>query len=283
MSTSERAQVPAEILEPVRSVVLALRDAVEELDPTGLMLIGAVARDVLHAAEGHTFITAATHDLDLALCLEDWRTFDAIRASFPSAGETGIRLRIAGHVVDVIPFGVVEDPEGVVHLPGRADGLGVWALEEVFRSSDVVGGEDWSVRMPTVSGYAAAKVGAWLDRVAWHETKDASDLALSTFWYAESATVQDRLYDLDHDARVLVAEEVDVTRAAAHLLGRDIASTVGKVRVHEIRERWSASLEQLTDSFRLTGRHTWLADQSRRSEVVKAFGRGLLSEEVRPG
>jgi predicted nucleotidyltransferase len=44
-----------------------------------------------------------------------------------------------------------------------------------------------------VAGYAAAKLGAWLDRSEWHEAKEAGDLALVLYWYAESAAVHDRL------------------------------------------------------------------------------------------
>lgn len=61
----------------------------------------------------------------------------------------------------------------------RDQPLSVWAFEEIFASSlplALTGA--LTIRIPTVAGNATAKLGAWLDRSEWHESKDAAGLAL---------------------------------------------------------------------------------------------------------
>ena len=77
------------------------------------MVLGAGCGDILHAALGHSFATAATSDLDLALALTSWDAYRTLAAAFPRIGDSGIRFRIADVNVDLLPFGAVEDPQGV--------------------------------------------------------------------------------------------------------------------------------------------------------------------------
>jgi predicted nucleotidyltransferase len=177
-------------LDPLRAVVEAALAAASGLSPSDLMVVGARCRDILHAALGHSFATRATRDLDLALALQSWDAYSALAAAFPRVGDTGIRYRIAGLDVDLLAFGGVEDPTGTVTPPPRGESLSVWAFEEIFAASlplDLA--EELTIRIPTVAGYAAAKLGAWLDRSQYGETKDARDIALVAFWYTESADV----------------------------------------------------------------------------------------------
>lgn len=68
-------------------------------------------------------------------------------------------------VVDLLPFGELEDPEGVVRPPQRDDGIPVWAFSEIFDSSQPLPlHPSLTIRCPTVPGYTAAKLAAWLDR-----------------------------------------------------------------------------------------------------------------------
>ena len=80
---------------PVTRVVEAALEIAEDLTPDRIMVVGAWCRDILHCALGHTFRTAATRDLDLALALSSWDAYHALARSFARAGNTGIRFRIA--------------------------------------------------------------------------------------------------------------------------------------------------------------------------------------------
>lgn len=101
-----------------------LRDAVapvvEELQRTGadiadLMLLGAVCRDVLHQAAGHRSTLRRTGDLDLAIAVSSWESYDAITSGLMRVRNgTNIRFLVAGTPVDLVPFGEVESPDGRV-------------------------------------------------------------------------------------------------------------------------------------------------------------------------
>ena len=76
------------------------------------MVVGAWCRAIWHHALGHRFATAATRDLDLALALASSEAYEAVAEAFPSVEGTGIRFRIAGINVELLPLGEIEDPRG---------------------------------------------------------------------------------------------------------------------------------------------------------------------------
>jgi predicted nucleotidyltransferase len=272
----DMSRTPRSLLRDIANVVGAALDAAEGLGPDRVMVVGAWCRDILHSTLGHTFPTTATRDLDLALALSSWDAYRALAASFSQAGNTGIRFCIAGTDVDLLPFGSVEDPDGVVKPPSRGEELSVWAFEEIFASSlPLIITDTLSIRIPTVDGYAAAKLGAWLDRSKWHEAKDAADLALILYWYAESTLVHDTLYDTPAGNEILAAEGADLPLAAAHLLGTDVIATIGTHRRKELLARWPGNADLLTRELRLHGGPNWSPDARRRSELVDALTRGL--------
>lgn len=276
-------RVPDGLLVPVANVVDVVLAAVPHLAPSGVMLVGAWCRNVLHRALGHTFDTTATVDLDLALALSSWDTYRVLSSTFPRVGRTGLRYRIASCDVDLLPFGAIENPEGVVEPPSRDASFSVWSFGEVFATSlPLTVRAGLAVRIPTIAGFAAAKLGAWLDRSAEHETKDATDLALILHWYAESSDVQDRLYGTSAGNEVLIAEEVDVRCAAARLLGLDVAELLGPQRQSELLARWPGNSALLSSSLRMRGSPTWSAASARRQELVDALTRGLASPPSSP-
>jgi predicted nucleotidyltransferase len=182
---------PETLLNPIIRVVHAALTHADQLRPDDVMVVGAWCRDAWHHALGHTFATAMTHDLDLALALSSWDAYAALTDAFPRVGDTGIRFRVADVIVDLIPFGDIEHPEGTALPPTRDTGLSVWAFEEIFQAALALDLPDVGVvRIPTVPGFAAAKLGAWLDRSAWLEVKDAADLGLVLHWCAQPPAAQ---------------------------------------------------------------------------------------------
>ena len=239
------------------------------------MVVGAVCRDLHHDALGHRFAATATHDLDLALALHSWGAFHALATTFSRIGDTGIRFRIADVTVDLLPFGAIEDPDGAAQPPTRNQTLSVWAFREIFAAALPLSlPTGLTVRLPTVAGYAAAKLGAWLDRSEWLEAKDAADLALVLYWYGESASVQDRLYETEQGNEILVAESTDLQLAASRLLGRDISATIGRARLAELLARWPGDLQLLLRELGFTG-VAWPRDTERRRALIDALTRGL--------
>ena len=254
-------------------------DAVEVAPRLGtgrLMVVGAHARDILHWSLGHTFPTRATRDIDLAIALSAWDDYQTLSDTFPRIGTNGICHRIGEVPVDLLAFGEVEDPEGTVTPPARGEGLSVWAFSEIYATSLPLSLDTGlSVRIPTVAGYAAAKLGAWLDRSAWGELKDARDLALALYWYADSASVQDRLYKTEEGQAILQRTDLDVRNAAAHLLGGDIAITIGQRRLGELLQRWSAADQRLIAQLTVEDKQTWSPE--RRATILAALTAGLTA------
>ena len=265
---------PDDLLQPIGKVLQAALPHAPGLRPEDIMVVGAACRDILHHALGHRFPTSATHDLDLALALSSWDAYRSIAGAFPKVGDSGIRFRIAETIVDLLPFGDIEDPEGEAQPPTRDEPFSVWAFEEVFATAQPLtlptGPE---VRIPTVAGYATTKLAAWLDRSEWLEVKDARDLALVAYWYEHSENVRDRLYGNEIGNAALIAEEADVPRAAARLLGFDVAATIGDRRLTELTARWPGDVELLVREFIVDGRPTH--GPGRRRAVIDALTSGI--------
>ena len=271
-------RTPDDLLAPTQAVVKTALAAVPQLSPNDLMIVGARCRDILHGALGHTFVTTATLDLDLALALSSWDAYRSLARAFPKASDSGICYRINGLAVDLLPFGAVEDPDGVVEPPPRRETMSVWAFEEIYAAASQLRLiDDLAIQIPTVAGYAAAKLGAWLDRCEYGQYKDASDLALAIFWYSESPAVQTRLYETPSGQEVLVAEDMDVRLASAHLLGADVATTIGPTRLNELHSRWPGDRDALVRELRIRGQSQWPSEPGRRSTLVDALTRGAAA------
>jgi len=76
---------PEGFLDPVARVVEAALAVTEGLSAREVMVVGAGCRDILHSALGHSFATAATRDLDLALALTSWDAYRTLAAAFPGS------------------------------------------------------------------------------------------------------------------------------------------------------------------------------------------------------
>lgn len=257
-------------------VVEALLQKSRDLSADRIMLVGARCRDVIHSALGHVEGLALTSDLDIGLVLSDLGDYEKIVQPLDSSGGTGIRYMLAGVPTDLMPFGDVEDPAGVVAPTGRGESLSVWAFREVFAGSiPLTLPSGYEIRIPTVEGYAALKLAAWLDRHAYGEYKDARDLATCVYWYAESNIVESLLYGTPIGIETLTQYDMDVRQAAAHMLGVDIATQIGPERVHELNARWPGSRDDLVAEFMLdadTG--SWPSDAGRREEILMALESG---------
>lgn len=261
--------------EAVMRVVEAALAATPDLKADNIMLVGALCRNALHRRLGHSFPMTSTYDLDLALALSSWDAYRAVANAFPSIGDSGIRFRIAGIHVDLLPFGDVEDPPGLAEPPTRQEKMGVWAFKEIFAAADqMVLTPNVTIKIPTVPGYAVTKIGAWLDRSAYGQPKDAPDIALVLFWYAHSSEVADRLYDTNAGREILLDSELNVTMASARLLGSDISAAVGPERRAELLQRWPGNLELLTREMSVRTAGATHSRRDRQQQIV-ALTKGL--------
>ena len=132
-----------------------------------IMIVGAQCRDILRSASGQQSGLRTTEDVDFGLALSDWAAYEKLTKGLQPTGNTGIRYQVAGLPTDLMPFGDLENPSGSVVPPSRREPMSVWGFTEVFRASlplrlPTAG----TIRIPTLAGYAALKLAAWLDRSA---------------------------------------------------------------------------------------------------------------------
>ncbi len=271
--------VEAAHLDIVDSVVGELV-ADGRIRPETIMLLGAECRDILHRAHGHQFSLRGTSDVDVGLAIDDWNAHDAVLSQFTATGTTGIRYRISGMSVDIMPFGSIEQPRGEVSPSRRLEQpFSVFAFQEVFQASlPLILPSGVAIRIPTPAGYSALKVRAWRDRwTASFETKDGPDLATIVYWYSEDADVASRLWETLEGISLLESVGFDYPVAAAKLLGMDTIALIGSERASELRPLWDElDLDELAKVFGDAVLPGWPTDRAARRAMVGGLTAGLF-------
>lgn len=148
-------------MDDIKRVVTALSSVVST---EKIMLVGARCRDIHQKNIVGGEASRATKDIDFALALENWELFRALKQRFPSTTNAWQSVLVEGITLDIIPFGELEEPLGEVSS-GYTHKLNVRGIQEVFEHAQFLQlGDGLTIRMPTVSGLAALKMFAWLDR-----------------------------------------------------------------------------------------------------------------------
>jgi predicted nucleotidyltransferase len=264
------------LLQLPDAVVTALLAQSTELRAENVMIVGAHCRDILRNASGQDSGLRTTEDIDFGLALADWASYDVLTKRLEPVGDTRIRYQVADVPTDLIPFGNLERPPGTVKPPAREESMGVLGFTEVFKASRPLALPNaGTIRIPTIAGYAALKLAAWLDRSAYNKYKDASDIASVLHWYSELAEVYAFLYETEEGVDILVEEGADYSMAAARILGRDIAAVLGS-RTSELTRSWPGPrAESLYGEMAVTGAPTWPRSPKRRKELIQGMERGL--------
>ncbi|WP_019623942.1 nucleotidyl transferase AbiEii/AbiGii toxin family protein [Thioalkalivibrio thiocyanoxidans] len=219
------------------------------------VVVGATARDmVLH----HGFsleVRRATRDIDLALEIAHWGTFQDFENGLLATGrfrsDRAAAQRLLYTVaqrplpVDLIPFGRIESaghaitwpPEHVVQLnvQGFAD------ASRAARPVRVKADPPTDVQCISPSGLALLKLIAWDDaRQDGRRRRDAEDLRYLVETYLDAGN-RDRLFE-EH-ASLLDREDFDYVEAGVHILGSDLTALMApatRTSVIEILARESA-------------------------------------------
>ena len=244
----------------------------KHVDPGQIMLVGARCRDIHQRRFQPHPAARTTEDMDFALALHSWDDFAVLRRVFPSKSKVWQRVEIGALPIDLIPFGPIEDPPGEIK---SKDGhvLNVAGFREVFddaHSHSVADGI--AVQLPSVPGFTALKLHAWLDRKVHRKYKDASDLALILSWYEESQELWDRFFELQDDAYLGQPDAM-----AAEVLGFDVARVLGEREARALLGRFSHEtadgIELFAEKLVVAGEHEHPLE--RRAVQVGALLRGL--------
>ena len=239
--TNTLLNIAAKIDQKTRMLLVAVSRASTELG-IPYVVVGATARDlVLHYGHGAR-VQRATRDIDFAIEVATWGTYDALKDRLCERGfkPDKPQHRLLGPedtVVDIIPFGPIEDTQAsIAWPPGGEVVMSVLGFQDAYEAAEwvrVQNEPEIDVPVATPPGMALLKLIAWMDRDRDKRQKDALDIAylLSTYEYIQAVT--DALYDEDNNS-TLKASGWDMTLAAAHLLGRHANRIARAETRHEI-------------------------------------------------
>lgn len=192
------------------------------------VVIGATARDlVLHHYYGAS-IQRATQDIDFAIQVADWSAFSALTAALEKEGFEATKMAHrfnspTGGVIDIVPFGAVEDEQATIAWPpAGAIKMTVLGLEEALATSIrifLTEGAEHGIPVATPTGLTILKLIAWTERSSEIRIKDAQDLVYIIQSQELIPAVQDECYD---DQDLMGRYEWDITLSAGEILGRDV-------------------------------------------------------------
>lgn len=211
-----------------------------ELD-LDVLVVGAMARDLVLVHGFGARLERGTRDIDFAVQVRDWKTFEKLSEGLIARGFKRdarkvhrFNLERDGKLkweIDLLPYGPLADGSGNIKWPpDEAIKMTVLGFEEAYRDSLVVqmGDDDASfpMRVASPAGMSLLKLISWCERDPLIRTKDAKDLNYLMKSYCKIPSVFDRMYDEDY----MEKEDYDQDRASARILGRD----AGKIAEQEV-------------------------------------------------
>ena len=236
-------------LRPLAALIRDLQTAAPDAD---VMLVGAMARDVLLMHAYEIELPRATADIDIALAARDWAAFHALRDALVASGKFAAKTKTLHKLaymdlniaIDLIPFNGVEDEKGnITWPPDNAEVMSLIGYREARASAITVGlPYDQQLAMVSLPMLAVLKIFAWIERHLTEPRKDARDLDAILSNYLTAGN-DDRLYS--EAAHLLDSPTYDYDLAGAWMCGRDARNTL---EAHSQRApQILASLNQMLD------------------------------------
>ena len=199
-------------------------------------MTGAIARDILLYHVFGLETGRATRDVDIAVAVDSWREFDAIKmrlietraviadANRPHRLFYRVSSETNRYPFDLLPFGGIEQPPSqIAWPPDRSVVMNVAGYREAFAAAEQVELRPrFVVRVASLSSLSVLKLFAWGDR-RLEDSRDALDFGVLLHSYAQAGN-EDRLYG--EEMPLLEAVEYDIDLAGPRLLGKDAARTI---------------------------------------------------------
>ena len=211
------------IVDVLRAVHVAAH--VQRLD---FFIAGALARDIWLDYIYQVPVARLTRDIDIGIHVSSWVEFEGLRERLiTDAGFTPDAHRLhrlfmpsSGVPLDIVPFGGVEDSERRIAWPPKGETvMSLLGFAEAFHAAPILElAPQLSVRVTSLAGLAALKLFSWSER--GRETdRDAVDFWLILRNYGDPCHRERLLLEEDE---MLTAEDYDLSRAGARLLGADM-------------------------------------------------------------
>ena len=195
-------------------------------------------------------------DVDIALAVEDWVAFHKLRTAMFGSGKfiaktptlhklVYVDLNV---VIDLIPFGGVEDAKGnITWPPDNAEVMSLIGYREAHASAmTLLLPANQRVRMVSLPMLAVLKILAWIERHRIEPRKDSRDLDSILGNYLKAGN-DDRLYA--ESAHLLESPTYDYDLAGAWICGQDAKNTLNthSQRVPQILAALNKMLDRETD------------------------------------
>jgi predicted nucleotidyltransferase len=240
------------IIKPIKPVGELTVEIVREIQKTSialgvdLLLVGAQAKVILLENIHGLNPGRATGDIDFAFAVESWDQFHQIKQSLIATGKfkelSKVRQRLVyqssliehGFVVDIIPFGKVQDENNMIAWPPELDVvMSVSGYQEALESAILVElNAELTIKVVSLAGLAILKIFAWSERGTTTENKDAIDLLTLLLTYYEAGNI-DRIYE-EPDSATLESLDYNQELMGAWLLGYDAATIADESTIERI-------------------------------------------------
>jgi predicted nucleotidyltransferase len=219
------------------------------------VVVGAKARDLIFSGVFGIPTRRATLDVDLAVRMKSWDEYAAftgalVREGAFAADDKRISHRFRhsnGTLVDLLPFGGIENPPGSVSWPPDFDtAMSTIGFSDLFDSAVGIRFRRepiLDVRVATLAGLAAAKLIAWGDSPSMR-ARDAADLHFLMTKYIDAGN-DDRLFA--DDADISREPDFDYGIASPRLLGRDMAAILSKATRARVEQILGAEASEESD------------------------------------
>ena len=235
-------------------------------------VIGATARDIIMQQLLDTESRRRTKDLDIAIAIPDWDTFEQVKQKliadgFEKSTDMQQRFFYGEYELDIVPYGVVaKEDDNIYWPPEEVVAMSVKGFDEVLSEAITVSIDDeFKVKIASLHGLFLLKFNAWLDRNA-KTSKDAEDMSfiLSNYFMANfDREMHQEVYDwenfdeyivggywLAHDLVALldvnqlnyykeVVKEELVKEEKSRLFNQMIESSYG-LKYETVRDTWQA-------------------------------------------
>lgn len=183
-----------------------LADSFSKMDRE-FYVIGATARDIIMQQLLDTESRRRTKDLDIAIAIPDWDTFEQVKQSliaddFEKSRDMQQRFFYEEYELDIVPYGVVAKEDDNIYWPPEEEiAMSVKGFDEVLSEAITVSiDNEFQVKIASLHGLFLLKFNAWLDRNA-KTSKDAEDISfiLSNYFMANlDREIHQEVYDWEN-------------------------------------------------------------------------------------
>lgn len=187
------------LMELLRVVSVCFKEVGQDF-----FVIGATARDILIRQLVGISSGRKTRDLDLAIAIPDWKSFDDIKQILLSRGFTKDekkyqRFYYGSYEMDIVPYGDIAKEDDYIYWPPEEDiAMSVKGFEEVLNDAITVSFDnEFDIKIASLHGLFILKFNAWLDRNV-QTSKDAEDMGfiIGNYFFANlNRNVYQEVYD----------------------------------------------------------------------------------------